>query len=78
MIAFFTNPTQASHLMAIRETAALEKGMSTYSAKTALILARYNNYWLFSTTTFGELTLTYGYFGKIQTTNDVSRAVFSN
>ena len=68
VLAFFTNPDQATHLKAIREIVALR--YSKYEGNVTLQPVTYNNYLVFSTTTsLGGLTLTYGYFGRIQTTN---------
>jgi hypothetical protein len=74
LLAFFTNPSQAAHLRAIRETATA--GKTEYQASTIQVSGvLYNNYGIFSTTTFwGMDTLTYGYFGQVQTTNDIYKA----
>ena len=75
LLAFFTNPDQAAHLEAIKDTAVLRR--SGYEALRVEVspAVMYNNYLIFSTTSFaGMKTLTYGYFGRVQTTNDVGLA----
>lgn len=72
IVAAFTNPDQASHLRAIRETVALRKPAESHSVTDWLLpTVEYHNYLVFSTTRFSNMTFTYGYFGKIQTTNDI-------
>jgi len=75
LLALFTNPDQAAHLKAIKDTAALRR--SGYEALHVEVSPGviYNNYLIFSTTSFvGTKTLTYGYFGRIQTTSDIGLA----
>ncbi len=69
LLAFFTNPDQAAHLKAITDTIALRS--SNNPPLISLSVVHYNNYLIFSTTTFGDTPLTYGYFGRIQTTNGI-------
>ena len=69
LMAFLTNPDQATHLKAIKETAALRKPDGA-SGVNLMPIVHYNNYLIFSTTTIAEMTLTYGYFGRIQTTDE--------
>ena len=73
-LAFFTNPNQAAHLKAIKDTAVLRR--SGYDALRVEVSPGvvYNNYLIFSTTSFGTETLTYGYLGQVQTTNYVELA----
>jgi hypothetical protein len=74
LLAFFTNPDQAAHLKAIKDTAVLRR--SRYDALRVEVSpgVMYNNYLIFSTTSFATETLTYGYFGQVQTTNYVGLA----
>jgi len=77
LLAFFTNPDQAAHLRAIKDTAVLRR--SGYEALRVEVsaLVIYNNYLIFSTTSLGGMkTLTYGYFGRVQTTNDAGLATY--
>jgi len=77
LLAFFTNPNQAAHLKAIKDTAVLRR--SGYEALRVEVspLVIYNNYLIFSTTSLaGMKTLTYGYFGQVQTTNDAGLATY--
>jgi hypothetical protein len=80
VIAFFTNPDQAAHLKAIRETIALRNPESPSSVITSPLMGalQYNNYFIFSTTNLNGFstttptgTMTYGYFGQVKTTNAI-------
>ena len=71
LLAFFTNPNQAQHLKAIKETGALRESRDFSIADMFLPQVEYHNYGVFSTTTFGDTHLTYGYFGAVQTTDNV-------
>jgi hypothetical protein len=71
LLAFFTNPTQARHLKAIRETGALRQSAGARIDDLLLPTVEYHNYWLFSTTTWVDAHLTYGYFGIVQTTDNI-------
>jgi hypothetical protein len=86
--AFLTNPDQAAHLKALKETISLKypyagaaagnanalqygnagRDMSVYSFP----LLQYHNYGVFSTTGWSTKIYSYGYFGKVQTTNDIA------
>ena len=68
IVAFLTNPDQAAHFRAIKETIALRKPGST---DISWVRVNYQNYLVFSTTGTSKMTFTYGYFGKVQT-NDIS------
>jgi hypothetical protein len=70
LVAFFTNPDQAAHLKAIKETVALRQPGVTI-IDTLLPSAEYHNYLIFSTTTWSDYTLTRGYFGRVETTNAI-------
>lgn len=64
--------SRSSHLRAIRETVALRKPAESHSVTDWLLpTVEYHNYLIFSTTRFSNMTFTYGYFGRIQTTNDI-------
>jgi len=52
VIGFFTNPGQASHLLAIKQTVELRTTDKTLP-ELFMPTVRYNNYGVFSTTTFG-------------------------
>jgi hypothetical protein len=74
LFASFMNPDQSSHLKAIKETVALRKpDRATDISNILMPVVHYNNYFVFSTTTFGTsgATLTYGYFGQVQTTDGI-------
>ena len=68
LIAIFTNPNQARHLTAIKETGELR-----YPDKSALFINQieYQNYFVFSTSSCLGTTVAYGYFGIVQTTNEI-------
>ncbi len=71
-----TNPDQASHLRAIKDTSDL-KPRQPYAAVTISISdfmpqLSYNNYFLFSTTTLIGGVVSWGMFGKVYTTNRIS------
>jgi hypothetical protein len=73
-ILFLTNPDQATHLKAINEAIELRFPNtpygSNYTRMTGVI--QYHNYGLFSTTGFVDMTFSYGFLGRVQTTNDIS------
>ena len=80
IIAFFTNPDQATHLKAIRETVALRnpESLSAVTLSPLMGALQYNNYLIFSTTNLNGFsttnvngTMTYGYFGQVKTTNAI-------
>jgi hypothetical protein len=70
-LAFFTNPSQARHLQAIKETGALRRNPDRSIEDVMLSTVEYHNYLLFSTTDWLGNTTTYGYFGIVQTTNNI-------
>jgi hypothetical protein len=54
----------------MKEAVALRKSDSASAAMELLLPdLQYNNYFVFSTTSFGTKSFSYGYFGRIQTTN---------
>jgi len=85
--AFLTNPDQAAHLKPLKETIVLKypyaggdsrnanalrypyggRDISVYSFP----LLQYHNYGVFSTTGWSTKIYSYGYFGRIQTTDDI-------
>ena len=71
LFAFFTNPNQARHLKAIRETGALKQSPGVSVTDVLLPMVEYHNYLLFSTTTWSDAHLTHGYFGVVQTTDNI-------
>src|SRR5437879_11183102 len=71
LFAFFSNPNQARHLKAIRETGALKQSSGVSVTDALLPMVEYHNYLLFSTTTWSDAHLTYGYFGVVQTTDNI-------
>jgi hypothetical protein len=72
LLAFFTNPDQAAHLRAIKETAALRQpNGSAVLFETFLPAVKYNDYLFFSTATWASKPMTYGYFGQVRTTNRI-------
>ena len=73
-----TNPDQASHLRAIQETSDLLKPKQPYSASPVSVadymtMITYNNYFVFSTSTLLDGVVTWGAFGKVYTTNRISK-----
>ncbi len=71
-----TNPDQASHLRAIKDTSDL-KPQQPYASVTISISdfmpqLSYKNYFLFSTTTLFGGVVSWGVFGKVFTTNRIS------
>src|ERR1700720_2709781 len=77
ILAFFTNPDQEAHLKAINGDVVFRKPDSASVVMDVLLpRLKYNNYLVFSTTSFGNKNLTYGCFGRIQTTTALR--VFSN
>ncbi len=75
LLATFTNPDQAAHLKAIKDTASARK--SVYEAAHIAVSdsVMYKNYLVFSTTSLsGVIPLTYGYLGRVQTTQNVTLA----
>jgi hypothetical protein len=71
LLAFFTNPDQAQHLKAIKETRMLRESRDFSVADMLLPQVEHRNYGVFSTTTFGDSNLSYGYFGTVHTTDNV-------
>lgn len=76
-ILFFTNPDQTQHLKSINEVVELRYPRTRPGflngnevRKTGLI--EYHNYVLFSITGFADMTFSYGFLGRVQTTNDIS------
>ena len=67
-----TNPDQAAHMRAIRDTAALKPGGAFSITDLAPGIIRYNNYFICSTTTVIDGVVSWGAFGKVNTTNRVS------
>ncbi len=72
LLMLATNPDQAAHLQAIKNTAALAPSSTTMTAASMASLISYNNNLLFSTTTLFDHTVSWGAFGKVHTTNRVS------
>jgi hypothetical protein len=70
-IMFATNPDQAAHMRAIRDTAALKPGGLLSITDLAPSIS-YNNYFLCSTTTIADRVVSWGAFGRVNTTNRVS------
>lgn len=72
LLAFFTNPDQAAHLRAIKDTIALRNPDSgKLNPGSNLHLIQYNNYYFFSTASIGDMTVSQGYFGRVVTTNAI-------
>jgi hypothetical protein len=73
-ILFFTNPDQATHLKAVNEAVELRFPNTPYGSNYARMtgVIQYHNYGLFSTTGLGDMTFSYGFLGRVQTTNDIS------
>jgi hypothetical protein len=72
-LMFATNPDQAAHLRAIKDTSALTSPHSaTFAASDFTSAMSYNNYFLFSTVTFLDHVVSWGAFGKVYTTNRIS------
>jgi hypothetical protein len=79
-ISFFTNPDQATHLKTLNDTLSLRHPASD-SWKKMLPFVKYHNYLIFSTTTAPNVsgptptgedtTLSRGYFGRVETTEDI-------
>jgi len=70
IILFLTNPDQAMHLRAIKDTAAL----IDRPAADWTMFAVYNNYFLFSTVTnkvLGDQIMSWGALGKVSTTSNI-------
>jgi hypothetical protein len=72
VLAFATNPDQATHLKAIKDTAALTSSQPYTAASDFTAAMSYNNYVVFSTTTLAGSVVSWGAFGRVQTTNRVS------
>lgn len=68
-ILFFTNPDQATHLKAIRETLRLRN--SSTDPDTLLRITDYNNYIVFSTTSCVGITCSRGYLGRVEVTDNI-------
>ncbi len=71
IVAFFTNPNQAHHLKSIRETGALRQSGDKVVEEALLPFFEYQNYFVFSVTRWNGKTMSYGYFGIVQTTNHI-------
>ncbi len=71
IIMYATNPDQAAHMQAIKDTAALKSGGTTSIINIASTIS-YNNYLFFSTTTLFDGVVSWGAFGRVNTTNRVS------
>jgi hypothetical protein len=73
-ILFLTNPDQATNLRAINDAVELRFPNTpygnNYTRMTSVI--QYHNYGLFSTTGFLDMTFSYGFLGRVQTTNEIS------
>jgi hypothetical protein len=72
VLAFATNPDQATHLKAIRDTATLTASQPYSAASDFTSAMSYNNYFLFSTVTLADSVVSWGAFGRVQTTNRIS------
>jgi hypothetical protein len=73
-VLFLTNPGQAAHLTAIRETLKLRYQPSPTSnsmSEVWIMMSSYNNYMLFSTITFKDKIVSFGFLGRVQTTDDI-------
>jgi len=70
-IMLATNPDQAKHLRAIKDTAAL-KPSQPLSVTDFMAGMSYNNYFFFSTVTLADGVVSWGAFGKVYTTNRIS------
>ena len=68
-VLFFTNPDQATHLKAIKDTLKLRNASA--DPDTLLRITDYNNYIIFSTTSLGGITYTRGYLGRIEVTDNI-------
>jgi hypothetical protein len=87
VVAFFTNPSQATHRQVLGETVRL-RHPGTASWQSILPAVSYHNYIVFSTTSAPNLnekdrmvedtTATYGFFGSVRTTNFVRMFMTSN
>jgi hypothetical protein len=72
LLAFFTNPDQAAHVRAIKETSALRRSSDpSFNSEPMFLQLEYCNYFLFSTTSVANAPMTRGYFGKIETTDNI-------
>jgi len=77
-LLFFTNPDQTAHLKSITEAVDLRfpkaKPGNPYSGYDTRLtgIVQYHNYGLFSTTGFFNMTFSYGFLGRVQTTNSIS------
>ena len=69
-VLFGTNPTQATHLKAIQETRRL-RNPSADLENLALRFTEHHNYYLFSTTTFGDIAFSRGYLGRVEVTDNI-------
>ena len=70
-----TNPDQASHLRAIKETSDLKPKQpyaTTFSVADYMNNLTYNNYFVCSTTTLIGDVVSWGVFGRVYTTNRIS------
>jgi hypothetical protein len=72
VVAFATNPDQAAHLKAIRVTAALTASQPYSAASDFTSVMSYNNYFLFSTVTLAGSVMSWGAFGRVNSTNRIS------
>jgi hypothetical protein len=74
VVMFFTNPDQTSHLRAITEAGNLRYPNANVTGDPQYFSAvEYHNYGLFSTTSYvSYLTFSYGFLGRVQTTNDIT------
>ena len=72
--AFVTNPDQATHLRAIKGTVALRNtaGDSAVNFEVRSSYIVYSNYFVFSATSFRDMPISYGYFGQVQTTDNIT------
>lgn len=71
VVMFATNPDQAAHLRAMKETVELKPHDPSTVPTAFLIAASYNNYFLFSTTTILDHVTSWGAFGKVSTTERI-------
>lgn len=68
-VLFFTNPDQATHLKAIKDTLKLRNASA--DPDVLLRVSDYNNYLIFSTTSLVGVTCSRGYLGRVEVTDNI-------
>jgi hypothetical protein len=68
---FLHESKSSSPVRAIKETGVPRQSSSASISNAQLAEIQYHDYVVFSTTTWADSTLTYGYFGRVQTTDNV-------